>query len=157
MSLPQLAPDLLLADEMPQFADDPLGFVHFAYPWRRKNTELANEDGPDANQERFLIDLGNEVRQRRFNGMDPVMPVLMAASSGHGTGKSTLGAWIANWILSTRPFSIGTVTANTYPQLESRTWAAIQRWTRLCITKDWFHVRSSGIYHKTFSEGWKCI
>src|SRR5215469_10899550 len=143
MISPAPAPDFLLADEMVGFIDDPLRFVHFAYPWRKKGTELENEDGPDANQERFLIDLGNEVRQRRFNGTDPVMPVLMAASSGHGTGKSTLGAWIADWILSTRPYSIGTVTANTYPQLESRTWAAIQRWTRLCVTGHWFHIRSN--------------
>jgi len=157
MISPAPAPDFLLADEMVGFIDDPLRFVHFAYPWRKKGTELENEDGPDANQERFLIDLGNEVRQRRFNGTDPVMPVLMAASSGHGTGKSTLGAWIADWILSTRPYSIGTVTANTYPQLESRTWAAIQRWTRLCVTGHWFHIRSNGIYSKQDPAGWKIV
>ena len=52
------------------------------------------------------------------------MPILMSVSSGHGNGKAVLGAWIANWIMSTRPHSIGTVTANTFRQLESRTWAA---------------------------------
>ena len=53
------------------------------------------------------------------------MPILMSVSSGHGNGKAVLGAWIANWIMSTRPHSIGTVTANTFRQLESRTWAAL--------------------------------
>src|SRR5215471_1668388 len=149
--------DLELADEVMQFHDDPLGFCLFAYPWGQKNTELENEPGPDEVQRQLLIDLGLEVRRRRFNGCDPVMPVLMAASSGHGTGKSTLGAIIAGWILSTRPFSIGTVTANTYPQLESRTWAAIQRWTRLCITGHWFHIRQKGIYAKVSPEDWKCV
>src|SRR5215471_6361712 len=149
--------DLELAYEVMQFHDDPLGFCLFAYPWGQKNTELENEPGPDEVQRQLLIDLGLEVRRRKFNGQDPVMPVLMAASSGHGTGKSTLGAIIAGWILSTRPFSIGTVTANTYPQLESRTWAAIQRWTRLCITGHWFHIRAKGIYHKEHPENWKLV
>src|SRR5712692_7535224 len=69
--------------------------------------------GPDANQREFLEALGREVRQRAFDGQHAVMPIRMAESSGHGTGKSALGAWIANWILSTRPWSIGTVTAGT--------------------------------------------
>lgn len=139
------------------FYDDPLGFVLFAYPWRQEGTELVDEPGPDDNQRAFLIDLGLEVRRRRFDGNSPVMPILMAESSGHGTGKSVQGAWIADWILSTRPYSIGTVTANTYPQLESRTWAAIQRWTRLCITGHWFHVRNKGIYAKEAPETWKVV
>ena len=149
--------DVDLAEEISQYYDDPLGFVMMAYPWREPGTELELEDGPDANQEQFLRDLGREVRKRKFNGRDPVAPVLMAASSGHGTGKSVMGAWIADWILSTRPGSIGTVTANTYPQLESRTWAAIQRWTKLCITSHWFHVRAQGIYSKAAPESWKVV
>src|SRR5262252_4159038 len=111
-----LPADLELADEVMQFLDDPLGFCLFAFPWGQKNTELENEPGPDEIQTQFLIDLGLEVRRRRFAGTSPVMPVQMSASSGHGTGKSTLGAMVAAWILSTRPYSIGTVTANTYPQ-----------------------------------------
>ena len=43
----------------------------------------------------------------------------MTATSDHGTGKSVLGAWIGELILSTRPDSIGTVTAGTYIQLET--------------------------------------
>src|SRR5262252_765765 len=148
--------DAELADAVTQFYDDPLAFVRFSYPWGEKG-ELADEQGPDSNQTDFLRDLGAEVRRRRFNGADPVMPILMAESSGHGTGKSVLGAWLVDWILSTRPYSIGTVTANTYPQLESRTWAAIQRWTRLCITAHWFHIRAKGIYAKSSPEDWKCV
>ena len=138
-----------------QFYDDPLGFVFFAYPWG--SDELEDAAGPDENQKQFLIDLGLEVRRRAFDGTTPVMPVLMAASSGHGTGKSTLGAWIADWILSTRPYSIGTITANTYQQLEERTWAAVQRWTRLCMTAHWFHIRQKGIYSRQSPDNWKVV
>src|SRR5215471_16140199 len=136
------------------FTNDPLGFVHYAYPWGEPNTPLVSESGPDANQRTFLEDLGREVRKRRFNGVDPVMPVLMAISSGHGTGKTVLGAWIAGWILSTRPYSIGTVTANTWLQLESRTWAAVQTWMRMCITADWFTIGAQRIFAKAAPESW---
>ena len=147
--------DLELADEIGKFYADPLGFVRFAYPWGEPNTELANEPGPDPFQEQFLIDVGKEVRAHAFDGASPVMPVRMAASSGHGTGKSVLGAWIADWILSTRPNSIGTVTANTRQQLQSRTWAAIQHWTRLCITAHWFVIGAKGVHAKAAPESWK--
>src|SRR6516162_1552891 len=144
----------LEADVM-RFYDDPYGFVLWAYPWG--SDELEDAAGPDENQKQFLIDLGLEVRRRAFDGTTPVMPVLMAASSGHGTGKSTLGAWIADWILSTRPYSIGTITANTYQQLEERTWAAVQRWTRLCMTAHWFHIRQKGIYSRQSPDNWKVV
>jgi len=149
--------DVELAEQIAQFYADPLGFVKFAFPWGEPHTPLAEEPGPDPIQQQFLLDLGREVAKRRFNGQDPVAPILMAASSGHGTGKSTLGAMIACWVLSTRPYSIGTVTANTYPQLESRTWAAIQKWMRMSITAHWFHIRAAGIYSRTSPEDWKCV
>ncbi len=149
--------DIELAEEVAKYYADPLGFVLMAFPWGEKGTPLENEEGPDANQRQFLIDLGNEVRARGFRGGDPVMPILMCVSSGHGTGKSVLGAWIASWILSTRPHSIGTVTANTLAQLESRTWAAIRHWLKLCITAHWFDIRMTGIYSKQSPEDWKVV
>jgi hypothetical protein len=152
---PALSPDEQLADELAKYADDPLGFVRFAYPWKEAGTELADESGPDAIQTEFLTELGKEVRQRKFDGVTPVMPILMSETSGHGTGKSSMGAWLADWILSTRPYSIGTVTASTFQQLQSRTWAAIQRWTRLCITAHWFDIQASGIFSKVAPDDWK--
>jgi len=136
--------------------DDPLRFVRIAYPWGEPG-ELVDEPGPDEHQAEFLRALGAEVRRRDFDGRAPVMPVLMAETSGHGVGKTVLGAWLVNWIMSTRPHSTGTVTAGTYQQLESRTWSAIQRWTRLCITAEWFDVRASGVFCKISPADWKVI
>lgn len=150
----QVSPDLLLADELSAFYADPLGFVRFAYPWGEPGP-LQAYDGPDDNQIEFLVSLGKEVRARGFDGLRPVMPILMAETSGHGTGKSAMGAWLTDWILSTRPFSMGTVTAGTYKQLEERTWAAIQFWTKLCITAHWFDIQAAGIYHKQYPDTWK--
>lgn len=153
----EISPDLQLAEEIARFYDDPLGFVMFAYPWGEPGTALEHEEGPDENQKEFLRALGEEIRKRGFDGLSPVMPIQMAESSGHGTGKSAMGAWIADFILSTRPHSIGTVTAGTFVQLESRTWAAIRYWTKLCITGHWFDIQARGIHHKQFPETWKVV
>lgn len=147
--------DIMLADELSKYYDDPLGFVMFAYPWGEVGGPLEHELGPDDNQREFLTSLGNEIRERGFNGTDPVMPIQMAETSGHGTGKSAQGAWITDFILYTRPHSVGTVTAGTYKQLDERTWAAIQYWTKLSIGAHWFDIQASGIYHKHFPDTWK--
>ena len=52
---------------------------------------MADSTGPDGNQREFLEALGKEVRERAFDGQHAVMPIRMAESSGHGTGKSALG------------------------------------------------------------------
>jgi hypothetical protein len=148
--------DIDLAKLIRKYYADPLGFVRMAFPWGEPGP-LAEEEGPDANQIEFLESLGKEVRERNFDGHTPVMPILMSETSGHGTGKSAMGAWLACWILSTRPHSIGTVTAGTFTQLESRTWAAIKWWMSLCITARWFEVQSGCIYAHEDPENWKLI
>ncbi len=148
--------DVDLAEFVGQFYADPLGFVIAAYPWGEPGP-LEQETGPDDNQREFLTSLGKEVTARGFNGADPVMPILMAETSGHGSGKSALGAWIADWIASTRPHSIGTVTAGTATQLEARTWAAICYWTKLCITAHWFEIQSRQIFAKASPKTWKIV
>jgi hypothetical protein len=112
----------------------------------------------------FLTSLGEEVSGRRFDGTvsapfdgtTPVMPVKMAETSGHGTGKSATLSWLVDWILSTRPHSDLTVTAGGYAQLEARTWPAIQFWTHLCLTAPWFDIMETGIYAKDAAATWKC-
>lgn len=146
--------ELALTAEVATFYNNPLGFVLFAWPWGQPG-QLQNENGPDSNQREFLISLGAEVKRRRFDGSNPVMPIQMAETSGHGTGKSVMGAWITWWILSTRPLSAGTVTAGTYTQLETKTWSAIVDWGKMCITAHWFDIQASGIFHKLHPETWK--
>ena len=152
--------DETLAEEISQFYADPYGFVMFAYPWREPGTQLADFDGPDEWQKEELLQIGREVRKRQFNGVDPVKPIREAIASGHGIGKSALVAWLVDWIASTRPFSQGTVTANTGSQLETKTWAQITKWTKMCITAHWFVINtgrgSMKMYHKDHPESWFC-
>src|SRR6266851_4993237 len=148
-------PDLQIARVIDETYDDPLAFVQLAYPWGEPG-ELDGFTGPDEWQKAFLKDLGREVRARGFDGIHAVAPIRMATASGHGIGKSTLVAWIVDWIMSTRPHCQGTITANTYTQLETKTWAAIQKWTRLCVTGPWFLSTGNRMYHRQDPQSWFC-
>lgn len=148
-----MATDEDLARFVSRFYADPLGFVLAAYPWGQR-PELSVVRLPDEYRERYpacehgpdrwaceLLDwIGCEVRARNFDGRHAVAPVRVAVASGHGVGKSAFTAWIVDWLMSTRPDSKGVITANTAQQLESKTWAEIAKWTRLCITGHWFRI-----------------
>jgi len=147
-------PEAQLADEIALCYADPLRFVLLAYPWGETGP-LKEFDGPDKWQTETLKWIGEQVKFRKFNGRLPVAPIRSAISSGHGIGKSTLVAWLVNWIMSTRPHCKGTVTANTFSQLEGKTWAQIRHWTSMCITGHWFKVGSQSIYHLQFPASWR--
>jgi hypothetical protein len=148
-------PEIDLAEEISNFYADPLGFVLFAFPWGEKGS-LADHDGPDEWQREFLTELGKEVLARGFDGINPVEPIRETVASGHGIGKSTIVSWIVCWIMSTRPHCRGTITANTFKQLQSKTWASIQKWAKLCITAHWFEVTGDRMYHRDHKESWFC-
>lgn len=148
-----LTVDELLSDHMARFRNDPLGFVLYAYPWGEPGP-LKDHSGPDQWQAEFLKGLGAEVSANGFDGLVPMAPIRRATASGHGIGKSVMVAWLVDWIMSTRPHAQGTITANTLAQLETKTWAAIQRWTKLCITTHWFNVTSNRMYQWDHKDSW---
>ena len=65
-------------------------------------------------------------------------------------------AWRVDWLMSTRAHTRGTITANTGDQLQKKTWAAVQEWTKRCRTGHWFEVNSVIMYRKGFRESWFC-
>ncbi len=145
--------ELQLAEEVAKFYADPFGFVMFAFEWGVG--DLVGQDGPDTWQREQLIELGEEVAKRKFNGVDPVDPILMADASGHGVGKSAFSAWIALWIMSTRPQSKGVITANTGEQLRTKTMSELAKWKRRCITGHWFDMNNMSMSHKQHGETWR--
>lgn len=157
--MPAVSPEALNA-EVVEFVRtvhrDPLRFVLKAYPWREPGTMLEHHDGPDRWQAECLNWLGEQIRARAFDGHTPVMPVRKAVSKGHGVGGSVLAAWLVDFLMSTRPNAQGVVTANTNTQLETKTWAAVRRWTKLCLTGHWFTINSARMYHPSFPESWFC-
>lgn len=144
----------LLHESVADYYADPLGFVLAMFPW--------GEPGPlerhtlDQWQVAYLTYLGEQIQARGFDGVQAVAPIRIGTSSGHGIGKSALVAMIVCWIMSTRPNCQGTVTANTITQLSTKTWAAIQRWTKLCKTGHWFAVNSERMYRLGYRESWFC-
>jgi hypothetical protein len=151
-------PELELAKDLSRFYDDPLGHVLYSYPWGTGS--LKGRTGPQRWQRDFLEDVGARVRVNKFNGTDPVPPIQFSTASGHGIGKSALVAWIIRWIMDTRPYAKGVVTANTGPQLQTKTWGELAKWHNLGITKHWFELTSGSgslsYYHKEFREQWRC-
>jgi hypothetical protein len=147
--------DTELSDACARFRNDPLGFVKVMFPWGLPG-ELQGSAGPDKWQEAFLKSIGKECAANKFDGVVPVAPIRRAVSSGHGIGKSVMAAWIVVWIMSTRPHCRGTITANTFSQLETKTWAAIKKWTRLSLTGHWFTVTSTRMYQTQHKDTWFC-
>lgn len=149
--------DLILADQCASFYANPLGWVLWAFDWGYG--ELAGFDGPDEWQRDVLSDIGTAVTGRRFNGVNPVDPIREATASGHGIGKSALTSWLILWIMSTRPYAKGIVTANTGDQLRTKTWGELGKWRSRCIVGHWFEYNngkgSMNLYHKSWSESWR--
>lgn len=155
--------DTLTAEEEEALGDfcaetyaDPYAFVLGAYPWGEPGTVLADHDGPDAWQREFLEWLGAEVRARGFDSVAPVKPIRAGVSSGHGIGKGVMASWLVHWIMATRPHCKGTVTANTITQLQTKTWAAVRSWLKLCVIRPLFVANSERMYHRLHPESWFC-
>lgn len=150
--------DIQLAGEIAQFFDNPLGFVLFNYHWGEG--DLEHHFGPDLWQIDFLEAWGRDIQERGFDGSASVLPMRYSTRAGHGVGKSGLVAWIVDFIQSTRPHSKGIVTANSSPQLETKTWAEIAKWHKRGLTGRWFNLYASRgslrRVHKQHPTTWRC-
>lgn len=136
---------------------DTITYKEFMAPYRER---FGVRYGPDHWACEFLDALGEEIRERGFDGSVAVDPIQFATSSGHGIGKSTLVAWLIMFIRDTRPYSKGTVTANTAEQLRTKTWAEVGKWHRRSITEHWFTYNSGrgsmSLRYKKYPEEWFC-
>lgn len=146
-----------LADILAKFYADPMGYVMFAFPWDKdKSIQLVelqepwasrynSKYGPDKWACEFLDDWGREIKERGFDGVNAVDPIRFSTASGHGIGKSALTSWIIKFILDTRPFSKGVVTANTSEQLRTKTWAEVGKWNSMSVTAHlWDYLSGRG-------------
>lgn len=112
-----------------RYRRDPLGFVHWAFPWGEADGPLAGHAGPEPWQESVLREIGTQLRRQTG-------PVRIAVASGHGVGKSALVSWLMLWATATVPSTRGVVTANTETQLRTKTWAELAKWHGLVATHD---------------------
>lgn len=126
-----------LIEDIAGFANDPLGFVLYAFPWGEPG-ELEKFDGPDAWQRDIL----NDIKA----GLPLDQAIREAVASGHGIGKSALVSMIILWAMSTMVDTKGVVTANTEAQLKTKTWSELAKWHRLSINKHWFELTATALY-----------
>lgn len=147
-----------LAIDIFSYYDDPLGFVLYAFPWGKKGSVLENfPDGPDQWHIEMFQSISRHVIQnqtRKEMGQE-MLPYKDATASGHGIGKSACVSWLILWLMSTRRYARGVVTANTSNQLEEKTWAELAKWHNLSINKHWFKWTATKIYSVLYPDGEK--
>ena len=164
----------LLSEAYESLRGDPLGYVMFNFPWDTDPTirkvklvepwksRYDSEFGPDKWACEFLDKLAEEIRDRAFDGTDPVDVIQFSTVSGHGIGKSVMVAWLIKFISDTRPLSKGVVTANTSEQLKTKTWSELGKWHNISLSKDRFTFNSGrgamslAFNDKKYSGVWRC-
>ena len=150
-------PEVQLAEFIAEFALDPYGFVLAVFPWGEPGTELEHQAGPREWQADVLREIGDKLRAGYAPGA-VLMPVLKAISSGHGIGKSALISWIVWWALSTMTDTKVVLTANTEPQLRTKTWPELSKWARMALNAHWFKVLGLTIVaaDSNRAKTWRC-
>jgi hypothetical protein len=130
------------------YADDPLGFVRYAFDW--DSEELRHSTGPEPWQADLLARIGKD--------LSPDEAVLEAVASGHGAGKSTLVSWIILWAMSTATDTRGVVTANTETQLKTKTWVELAKWFRLFVGRGLFRMEATAVFSvdPAHAKTWRC-
>lgn len=128
-----------LRERLAEFKWDPLGAVMWGFPWGEG--ELAAFKGPRIWQCEELDRLGEHLR----NPETRYTTYRRAISSGHGTGKTTLLAFLSWWNQSSFLDAMARITANTDRQLTGTTSPEFHRWFRLAINSHWFQLNTSSI------------
>jgi len=138
-----MIPQLLL-DWLAEVRHDPLAFAKGAFPWGEGVLERFSGPEPWQAQVLEMIRVGLEAGQGRSEVISRAIQI--AVASGHGVGKSALVSWIIIWAMSTCPDTRGVVTANTEPQLKSKTWAELGKWYHRSLTRDFFKLSATALY-----------
>ena len=131
-----------LAQWLIEVRDDPLAFVMGAFPWGQVGTQLEGYDGP--------MPWAKALMGRIKSGLTTIdEAILEAVASGHGIAKSTTVAQLILWAFMTFPDTRGVVTANTEPQLKTKTWAELGKWFNLCwFAREYFTLTATALLSK---------
>lgn len=120
--------------------DDPCRFIEKIFPWGEPGSPLANHSGPRTWQRDELNSIRDHILKNKNlmrQGKSPEV-YKSATTSGRGTGKSSLVAWLNIWMMSTRLGATCINTANNETQLKTRTWAELGKWHTLAANSHWF-------------------
>lgn len=121
-----------------EFSDDPYGYVMWAYPWG--SGPLKGVYGPRNWQKEELINLGKWLKETK-NQRHRVYR--LAVASGHGIGKGAFSSMVSDWAMSTMVNTKGDVTANTEPQLKTKTWYEMSKWHMMSKCRSAFEMEAT--------------
>lgn len=140
-----------LINDIAEFTHDPLGYAQYAFPW--------DEEGELKGQKlrQWQADLFNDLGKHLQNPKTRHQPFLAARASGHGIGKSAFIGMLVNWGMSTCEDCKVVITANTEPQLRTKTMPEVGKWFRLAINSHWFTVNATSIHtvDKKHEKSWR--
>ncbi len=140
-----------LALDMAKMSRDPLSYAIYAFPW--EGDELPGHKGPRKWQAEILA----LIRDHLSNPATRFNPLRIAVASGNGIGKSCLIAMLTSWALDTCEDARVQITANTEPQLRTKTWPEVTRWKSMAITSHWWNIGATSIRIKdeSHSDQWR--
>lgn len=131
----------------PKIRFDPVAFTMFAYPWGMAGTPLAQWDGPKAWQLdtlKYMRDFVHQQHERANLGL-PFDLLRDATVSGRGIGKTAELGMDTHWFRSAFPGGTCIVSANSEPQLRTRTMPELKKWATMAINADWFVTEALSI------------
>lgn len=130
-----------LIDDIVSFTHDPLGYVQYAFPWGEEG-DLETSNGPREWQANLFSALGDHLKDPSTRHQ----PFLYAVASGHGIGKSAAIGMLLNWGMSTCEDCKVVITANTEPQLRTKTMPEVSTWFRRAINSHWWITNAMSIH-----------
>ena len=136
-----------LITEILSFADSPLDYVKFVFPWGQQGTPLEKHTGPKGWQRELFEEVEHQAISNQSlmdMKLDPKM-LQSARSSGRGIGKSAGVGMLAHWMCSTHLGATTIVTANTEAQLRTRTWPEVGKWNTLAINSHWWEFSATAL------------
>lgn len=140
-------PDVELQDACIRFANDPLGFVLYMFPWGEGI--LSKWSGPDKWHREIFAEI------KAYLEGDSTLPLQIAVASGHGAAKTTFFAWMNLWFMSCRAHPQVVCTANTESQLVTKSWREVAKWHKMALNRDWFEWTATTFYMKGHQDTWK--
>lgn len=128
----------ILADNVAEYYDDPLGFAEFAFPWGEGDLECIS-------MRTFQREGLAELRDHLQNPETRFKVFRKGWSSGHGIGKTAVIGMVCVWGKSTCIDCKVMVIANTGDQLKTKTQPEMAKWFRMAINAHWFDVNVQSI------------
>lgn len=143
-----------LAADVSKYVHNPLGFAQYIFPWGRD--DFSGIGGLFAWQMEMLGIIGSHLSSPETH----YTPLRLAVASGKGIGKTALISIINWWALSTCEDARVVVTANTEPQLRTKTLPEMNKWARNAINSHWFtlgatSMTSRDVYPMSHERTWR--